>query len=87
MTMCTTLQHVPGWTRRAYRCPSCSTVEERHASLSEGPQAVLCQECGVHMQRYFGAAGGLPVVNYGYRESRYPTEEDARIAQYQFEHL
>lgn len=37
------------------------------------------------MVRYFG--GHAPLINFGYRESRYTNEDDARIAQFQFTNL
>ena len=78
---------IPGYSRRAYKCPGCGAITDRYCSLSEGQEAVLCLACGVHMRRYFGGPESLPGVNMGYRESRYASRADARIAQYQFENL
>lgn len=72
-------------TRRDYRCPTCGRVEEIQCSLEERV-ARICLNCGIHMQRYFGGTREM-AINYGYRESRYYNDADARIAQYQFTNL
>lgn len=72
-------------TRRDYRCPECKTLYEAWRTLSENP-LILCPECGTLMERYFGNTREI-AINYGYRESRYYNDADARIAQYQFTNL
>lgn len=72
-------------TRRDYRCPSCHYVVEKQVGLTEETH-VHCPQDGALMQRYFGTTRDLP-INFGYRENRYSTDTDARIAQYQFENL
>lgn len=76
----------PGMTRRVYRCPSCHTLTELAVPLSLTIPSLSCPVCFQEgMTRYFGE--DRPTINYGYRESHYATETDARIAQYQFTNL
>lgn len=74
-------------TRQDYRCPRCKTVQELVVPLGQKAHA-HCLICGVLMQRFFGKTDSADLlINYGYRDSRYTNETDARIAQYQFTHL
>jgi DNA-directed RNA polymerase subunit RPC12/RpoP len=73
-------------TRKGYRCGTCQEIVEVGVPLkSDGVPP--CPSCGQPMVRYFGGPESLPLVNYGYRESRYTNDVDARIAQFQFTNL
>lgn len=72
-------------TRRDYRCPSCQVVVEKQVGLTEDTH-VHCPHDGALMQRYFGTTREVR-VNFGYQETHYKNETDARIARYQFENL
>ena len=73
-------------TRRDYKCPECKILYETRATIGEEIYSLLCPKCGTLMERYFGNTRDI-AINYGYRESRYYNDADARIAQYQFTNL
>ena len=73
-------------TRRAYICPQCGYLIEERQLLSS-PSGATCPCCSGEATRYFGGQEAPP-INLGWRGTHgYSTEADARIAQYQFEHL
>lgn len=72
---------------RAYRCPECQIITELTQSL-HAPSQATCGFCGGAMVRYFGQLRECDVhCNFGFRPDRYATEEDARIAAFQFANL
>lgn len=73
-------------TRKGYRCGPCEKKIEVVTSLVVDV-VPPCPSCGQPMVRYFGGQGNAPLINFGYRESRYDNEDDARIAQFQFSNL
>jgi predicted nucleic acid-binding Zn ribbon protein len=73
-------------TRRSYRCRECGNIYEVRQPLSEMSLA-LCPDDQVPMERYFGDMRGHMHVNFGFVESHYSSEEEARIGAFQFANL
>ncbi len=69
-------------TRFDLRCPGCAHREEVTGPIGVVPQRT-CPTCLNPLVRSFGGQS-MPMVNYGFRESHYATEEDANIAKWQF---
>jgi hypothetical protein len=74
-------------TRRSFRCPKCGQIIEQVGTLGVIERPV-CPTDGTSMASYFGNYQGSDIfINYGYRESRYTSEEEANIAKFQFTNL
>ena len=79
-----------GLTRRTFHCPLQKWFLFEVEQPLSAPSHALCPTCGAVAERDFSAWGenGMPPTNLGWRGTHgYATTEDARIAQYQFEHL
>lgn len=72
-------------TRKSFRCDICGFVKEFEMAMTD-TRVPMCLTDRMPMRRYFGDTREVS-INYGFRESRYLSEEESNLAKFQFTNL